>query len=123
MTAPIKKQLVVKTYRGTQETAAKQFEWDAAKMAAQGYQPVSQAYLPGTWGAGSFILALLLCVVLIGIVVFVYMLLVKPHGTLSVTYELRAAAPEPVAEKVCPMCAESIKAAAVVCRFCNHQFA
>lgn len=38
-------------------------------------------------GCGSFLLALLLAVVLIGILVFIYMLLVKPEGTLSVTYE------------------------------------
>lgn len=25
-------------------------------------------------------------------------------------------------EKVCPQCAESVKSAATVCRFCNHEF-
>ncbi len=28
----------------------------------------------------------------------------------------------PAAEKVCPMCAESVKEAAKVCRFCGHDF-
>jgi len=58
-------------------------------MAAAGYFPTSQVWAPGTYGCGAFLIALLLCVVLIGIIVFVYMLIVKPDGTLSVTYEWR----------------------------------
>ena len=30
---------------------------------------------------------------------------------------------ERVEEKVCPQCAETVKAAALVCRFCGHKFA
>ena len=64
---------------------------------------------------------------MIGILVFVYMLIVKPDGILSVTYEFRAmpvgsANALPAAEKVCPKCAEQVKAAALVCRFCGHDF-
>jgi hypothetical protein len=42
-----------------------------------------------------------------------------PDRTLTVTYELRAT---PDLEKACPMCAERIKEAALVCRFCGHKF-
>lgn len=103
------------------------YQADAARLAAQGYFPISQSWAPGAYGCGAFLLALLLCVVLIGILVFIYMLIVKPAGTLSVTYEWRGLPANPenamaVADKICPKCAEQVKAAALVCRFCGHEF-
>jgi hypothetical protein len=117
--------VVTKTYKGRESEAAGAFQKDSATMAAQGYFPTSQSYAAGSYGCGSFLLALALCFVLIGIIVFIYMLLVKPPGVLTVTYEYRApiaAAAAQGAEKICPRCAETIKAAASVCRFCNHEF-
>lgn len=81
--------IVVKTYKGTQSVAQAAFQQDAQTMAALGYAPTTQNYAPGAYSCGSFIGALLLCLILIGIVVFIYMLIVKPDGTLSVTYELK----------------------------------
>jgi hypothetical protein len=123
-----KESIIVKTYTGNQETATQQFQTDALKLAIEGYYPTSQSWAPGAYGCGSFILALLLCLIFIGFLIFIYMLLVKPDGTLSVTYQLRYnesptnAAIQSVSEKTCPKCAEQVKEAAVICRFCGHNF-
>jgi uncharacterized membrane protein len=91
---------ITRAYRGSPAEAAEAFQRDASRLAADGYHPVSQIYSPGSYGCGAFLLALLLFVILIGILIFIYMIIVKPAGTLVVTYELRperAEAPRPLA--------------------------
>lgn len=110
---------VVRAYTGKENRALELFRADAAKLAKDGYFPINQTYVPGSWGCGAFVIALLLCIVLIGVLVFIYMLIVKPDGTLTVTYQLGETTE---AEKACPMCAEKVKSAALVCRFCGHRF-
>jgi len=129
-----KQKTVVKTYTGKQTEATKLYEEDAVRMSEDGYFPVSQSYHPGTWGCGAFIIAVLAGFLIIGIIALIYMLIVKPAGTLTVTYEFReerfhsskkqsADNLEPKSkEKICPQCAESVKAAARICRYCRHDF-
>jgi hypothetical protein len=113
-------QTIVRTYKGNQNVATLAFQKDAAVLAAQGYRPTTQTWAAGSYGCAMFLGALVLCLVLIGFIVFIYMLIVPPPGTLTVTYELRQNAD---AEKVCPRCAERVKAAAIACRFCGYEFA
>jgi len=150
------KDVIVRVYKGRQQhDATNAFQKDAAKLAQQGYVPVSQSWAQGQWGCGAFLVAIVLFVVLIGILVFIYMLLVKPEGTLTVTYHRMSApmggaplivqavtpapnwasptgnvaqpavlpAAQPAEElRTCPRCAEQLKAAALMCRFCQFEF-
>lgn len=95
--APPTEQTIVRSYKGKPEQAAALFQADAARLAQHGYQPVSQIYTPGSWGCGAFIIAVLLFILIIGILVFIYMILVKPAGTLVVTYQRANVTAQPAA--------------------------
>ena len=119
--------VIVKTYKGSQSTATAEFQKDAVVMAKMGYYPTTQNYAQGSYGCGAFILALVLCFVIIGVLIFIYMLIVKPDGTLSVSFELKSATQEQknivnYSEKQCPKCAETVKQEAKICRFCGYSF-
>lgn len=81
---------IVKTYKGSPQKAQEMFLKDRQKMAKKGYFPVSENFIPGAWTGGQFLLGLLLCLMLIGIILMIYMVIVKPKGQLVVTYEQKA---------------------------------
>lgn len=110
---------IIKTYKGKQHEAIASFQADALAMANNGFFPTSQNWAAGEWSVGAYIVAVLLIFLFgLGLLILGYMLIVKPEGTLTVTYERQAV----VEEKTCPMCAERIKAAALVCHFCGQKF-
>lgn len=86
---------IVRTYRGRQQSdAIATFQNEASILASQGYMPTSQSWGAGQWRPSDFLAALFLAIFLVGIVLFIYLLVIKPEGTLTVTYVRRA--PEPV---------------------------
>jgi hypothetical protein len=82
--------VIIKNYEGTQAEATALFQADSIKMAERGYFPTSQSWAPGQWGCGAFVVAVLLALILFGILALICMLVVKPDGTLTVTYERQA---------------------------------
>jgi hypothetical protein len=91
---------IVRTYRGAQQAdTTAPFQRDAAELARYGYAPTTQSWAQGQWGCGAFLVALLLCIVILGILIFIYLLIVKPVGTLTVTYAKVAG---PASEKPLP---------------------
>ncbi len=79
--------IVVRHYRGRLDVAMAAFQADAARARLKGYAPISQVYEPGSWGCGAFLIAAATTVLFgIGILIFAYLLIVKPAGTLAVTY-------------------------------------
>ena len=86
----------VRSYRGsTQAQAISHFNDDSEVLAKAGYVPTAQSWAPGQWSGADFLGALLLCLLLIGILVFIYMIIVKPAGTLTVTYGIDKPAADP----------------------------
>ena len=87
---------LVRTYKGTnQSSATAVFQTESGLLAERGYAPTNLSWAPGQWDAGAFLVAVLLFIVLIGIFVFLYMLIVKPEGTLTVTYTKSEVATDP----------------------------
>ena len=81
---------VVRSYEAhTQRDAISTYVEDAGALAGRGYVPVGQSWGDGQWDAGFFLFALLLSLFGIGLIVLAYMAIVRPDGTLCVTYELR----------------------------------
>jgi hypothetical protein len=81
--------ILVRVYEAPQQQdAVAAFQLEATKLADDGYRPGSQSWAQGEWGCGAWLVALLLCLVLVGILVFIFMIIVHPAGCLTVTYEL-----------------------------------
>ena len=86
------------SYRGGQKDATDTFGAEARAFADMGYVPVSQSWAPGQWSFSAFVVVVLLALFVVGILILIYMLIVKPGGTLTVAYELRPSLTDLLAE-------------------------
>jgi hypothetical protein len=83
---------LVRTYRGRQQSEAiATYVKDADRLAQRGYEPAGQSWGGGQWDGGLFLIALVLSLFGIGLILLAYMAIIRPDGTLCVTYRLRAA--------------------------------
>jgi len=123
-----KDRIIIERYSGNIDNATLKYQDRAKALAAHSYFPKAQNYQQGEWGGWAFLVALLLCFIIVGFLVFIYMLIVKPEGVLTVTYEYRKpyikskVTTKKIEEKQCPDCAENVKKAAKKCRFCGFLF-
>jgi len=78
---------LVRTYHGKQSDAVTAFSKETAKLKSEGFYPTQQLWEDGRWSGWAFLVALLLCFVVIGFPIILYMIIVKPDGVLTVTYE------------------------------------
>jgi hypothetical protein len=96
---------IVRTYKGKQQADANhEFAKEAEKLSRDYYYPTTQSWAQGQWGCGAWLIAVA-CILLVGfgLLVIAYMLIVKPSGTLTVTYEHRPPAPPPVTTVIPPV--------------------
>ncbi len=87
---------LVRGYFGYNQTVAfGAFEMEARQLGYWGFRPVSQTWIRRQRSVGDFVIAIVLFVVLVGFLVFLYMLIVQPSdGILSVTYARAAPLPQ-----------------------------
>ncbi len=82
---------VVRTYTGReQQDVVARYVSDAETLATRGYEPVGQSWGDGQWDAALFVLALILSLFGIGLILLAYMAIIRPSGSLVVTYRLVA---------------------------------
>ena len=104
------------------------YQADANLMAERGYFPIAQEWRPSP-RVFRCVIGVILAPLGIGIFMLLALLFTQnSKGCWTVKYVYRektqslveaAAAPH----KTCPRCAEEVKDAAAICRFCNYEFA
>jgi hypothetical protein len=78
---------LVRTYRGHQQSEAMaSYVRDAEALAQRGYSPAGQSWGDGQWDGGFFLIGLILSLFGIGLILLAYMAIIRPDGTLCVTY-------------------------------------
>jgi hypothetical protein len=80
-------EVMVRTYGGDNQWQASQlYAEDAPRLAAEGWVPVTQAWVADDWPTSAYIAATILVIVGIGIALLIVFSLYKPVRTIMVTY-------------------------------------
>lgn len=84
-------EVIVRTFRANSPASAvRWYEQDLSDLVDHGYLPATQTWQSGEWGFGAFLVALVLLLLFgIGVLLFAYLLVVRPPGTMIVTYVRR----------------------------------
>jgi hypothetical protein len=128
--------IVSKAYYGCHEESSIRFMNHSVVMDEKGYSPTSQHYSLGAYTTVDFFMFLILMLVsafvlfIIGAkgwmitavesLFFLYMIVVKPKGSLVVTYTYKLKTK--VKGKLCQNCTKIIKATDKICKHCNHEY-
>lgn len=79
---------LTRSYHGSPEEIESLRRADEKSLATKEYFPKSQNFVPGSWGTGAYLLGVVLILVFgLGLLVLIYLVAVKPAGTLTVVYE------------------------------------
>jgi hypothetical protein len=89
-------------YQGERDWAAVQAEGESQELALHHWFPVSESYIPGSWGTAVWVVGVVTVVLFVGIILLVYLLTTKPDGELVVVYEYRPPAPTPATQGTDP---------------------
>ena len=82
--------IFIRGYGGdTYEKLIEAYHRDASLLLDQGYEPTGQHYVDGQWGFVMAVVATVTIPLLIGVIVWAYLLVKRPIGTLTVTYVYR----------------------------------
>jgi len=83
-------EVILRTYWASKPIdAITWFQRDLDNLVEHGYVPATQSWAQGEWGVGSFLIALVLTPFGIGVVIFLFLVVVRPVGTLTATFVLR----------------------------------
>lgn len=79
--------IFIRGYRGkAYEDTIESYYRDSVLLHLQGYEPAGQHYVEGRWSVAMAVIATVLIPFLVGVIMWLFMLVTRPTGTLTVTY-------------------------------------